>query len=304
MFKIITNAFSALKTDWLDTGEYPFAPRNVDVDGHRLYYIDEGEGPVILFVHGTPSWSFEYRNVIRELRKKFRCIAPDHIGFGLSDKPKSYDYSTLQHSRTLERFIQKLNLKDITLVVHDFGGPIGLNYAIHHSQKVSKIIVLNSWLWSSENDPEFRKLRRVLESPLLPFLYRRLNFSPRFLLPRTFGDRKLSPRLRRQYTRPFANASQRHGPPAFARSLLNDQAWFEGLWNKKKTIVNKPFLFIWGMKDPVIKPGHLEKFESGFPNSRSVKLESCGHFPQEEQPEAVAAAILDFMSSSDNPVKS
>src|SRR5688500_13512379 len=117
---------------WLDKTEYPFTSRFFKVNGQNLHYIDEGRGEVLLFVHGTPSWRFDFRNVIRALRPNYRCIAIDHIGFGLSDKPEEYDYSTQNHSKTLEKLILDMDLHDLTLVVHDFGGPIGLNFAIRH----------------------------------------------------------------------------------------------------------------------------------------------------------------------------
>lgn len=281
--------------DWLDQSEYPFRHNYFNVNGHNLHYIDEGEGETILFVHGTPSWSFDFRKIIKALRNKYRCIAIDHIGFGLSDKPADYDYSTLNHSQTLERFIREEQLKNLTLVVHDFGGPIGLNVAIKHPDLFTNIVILNSWLWSSVSDPDFIKLRKVLKSPFLPFLYLYLNFSPRFILPRSFGDHKLPGTLLKQYTRPFANKSQRYGALAFARSLLNNQEWFEELWSKKEALGSKPMLIIWGMKDPVIKPTYLEKFISGFPQARIKKLESCGHFPQEEQAGEVVKAIQEFL---------
>ncbi len=185
---------------------------------------------------------------------------------------------------------------NLTLVVHDFGGPIGLNFAIQHPEKVKRLVILNSWLWSSEADPDFIKLTKALKSPFLPFLYRYLNFSPRFILPKSFGDHKLSKELLKQYTKPFANRKQRNGALAFAGSLLNDQDWFEELWNKRQAISDKPTLFIWGMKDPIIKPHYLEKFQSGFRNSTTVKFETSGHFPQEEQPDEVAKSILDFIA--------
>lgn len=280
---------------WLDKSEYPFASNYFNVNGQRLHYIDEGKGETILFVHGTPSWSFDFRNIIKGLKTDYRCIAVDHIGFGLSDKPEHYDYSTQNHSMTLEKFVVAKKLDDITLVVHDFGGPIGLRFAIDHPEKVKRLVILNSWLWSSKDDPDFVKLSKVLKSPLLPFLYRYLNFSPRFILPGSFGKRKLSKQIRRQYTKPFADKTQRNGALAFAMSLLNDQDWFEQLWNKRHAISDKPTLLIWGMKDPVIKPHYLEKFQSGFGNATTVKLETSGHFPQEEEPEKVTKGMLDFL---------
>lgn len=284
-----------MKHHWLDTSEYPFTSNYVDINGYKLHYIDEGEGETILFVHGTPSWSFDYRNIIKKLQSNYRCIAIDHIGFGLSDKHEDYDYSTQNHSKTLEKFIVEKQLQNLTLVVHDFGGPIGLNVAINNAEKINKIVIFNSWLWSSKNDPDFVKLSKILKSPLLPFLYRYLNFSPKYILPKSFGDKKIAKHLVKQYTKPFANKTERNGALAFAKSLLNDQGWFEELWNNKQSIANKPTLFIWGLKDKVIKPHNLEKFQKGFTNSKTVQLETCGHFPQEEEPEKVIKAISDFL---------
>ncbi|MBK8503176.1 MAG: alpha/beta fold hydrolase [Saprospiraceae bacterium] len=281
---------------WLDRSEYPFKSNYFKVDGYNLHYIDEGQGATILFVHGTPSWSFDYRNIIKELKLDYRCIAIDHMGFGLSDKPENYDYSTQNHSKTLGKFIFDKQLENLTLVVHDFGGPIGLNFAIQHSDKISNLIILNSWLWSSRTDPDFRKLSKILRSPWLLFLYRCLNFSARYVLPGTFGYHKISGRILKQYTKPFANRTQRNGTLAFARSLLNDQEWFEELWSKKQAIARKRTLFIWGMRDPVIKPKYLEKFCSGFNDSTTVRLEKSGHFPQEEQPEIVSESIFNFLA--------
>lgn len=281
---------------WLDRSAYPFTSNYFDINGQKLHYIDEGNGETIVFVHGTPSWSFDYRNVIKKLKANFRCIAIDHVGFGLSDKPEYYDYATRNHSKTLEKFVLDKNLDNITMVVHDFGCVIGLDFAIQHPEKIKRLVVLNAWLWSSKNDPDFIKLSKILKSPLLPFLYRYLNFSPRFILPKSFGERKISTHVLMQYTKPFADKSQRNGTVAFAKSLLNDQDWVEELWNKRQAISNKPTLFIWGMRDPVIKPHYLDKFQSGFTNTKTIRLEASGHFPQEEQPEVVAKAIIDFLN--------
>jgi pimeloyl-ACP methyl ester carboxylesterase len=173
---------------WLNTKEYPFRSNYMNINGYKLHYIDEGVGDILLFVHGTPSWSFDFRNVIKEMKQHYRCIAVDHMGFGLSDKPEQYDYTTPNHSSTLAYFVSQKQLNNITLVVHDFGGPIGLNFAMQYPEKIRRLAIINSWLWSSEADPEFQKLKRVLKSPLLPVLYRYFNFSPRFILPRSFGD--------------------------------------------------------------------------------------------------------------------
>ncbi len=283
---------------WLNKAEYPFAANYFIVNGQKLHYIDEGQGDTILFVHGTPSWSFDMRNVIKNLSKNYRCIAIDHIGFGLSEKPEYYDYSTINHSKTLEKFVVELGLKNFTMVVHDFGGPIGMNMAINYPEKVKGFVILNSWLWSCKDDPGYIRLSRVLKSPLLPFLYKYLNFSPRFILPRSFGDNKLSRSLLSQYTRPFASKTERNGTLAFALSLLNDQEWFEELWRKRENISAKPALFIWGTKDAFITPSYLEKFASGFQNATINQMDTSGHFPQEENPDLVSKLMREWIGNT------
>lgn len=280
---------------WLDKVEYPFKSNYFDVNGVNLHYVDVGVGPVILFVHGTPSWSFDFRHAIKVLSKDYRCIAIDHVGFGLSDKPQHYDYSTQNHSMTLEKFILEKNLNDVTMLVHDFGGPIGMSVAMRHPERFVRFVILNSWLWSSEDDPGFKRMKKVLKSPVIPFLYRYFNFSPRFILPNSFGEKRLKKDLLIQYTKPFANSTQRNGAIAFVRSLLNDQAWFESLWNSRQVIQNKPILLVWGLQDKVINLQFLEKFQAGFKDVKVEKLETCGHFPQEEEPEKLISAIEKFM---------
>jgi len=284
---------------WLDTTEYPFDHHYFAINGHQMHYIDEGQGETLLFVHGTPSWSFDFRHIIKALSKQYRCIALDHLGFGLSDKPEKYDYSTVNHSRNLTKLIKFLGIEDFTLVVHDFGGVIGLNMAIEQSKKVKRLVIFNSWLWNSEKEADFIKFRKILKSPLIPFLYRYFNFSAKFVLPQSFGTRKLERRLLKQYTKPFSKPSERNGTIAFAKSLLCDQAWFESLWEKRFAISQKPTFFVWGMQDPVIKPSYLEKFLTGFPNSSAKRLDNCGHFPQEEAPQEVIDTLLDFLGKND-----
>jgi len=280
---------------WLDRKEYPFQSNFFLFEGVRQHYIDEGQGETLLFVHGTPSWSFDFRKVIKALSTAYRCIAIDHIGFGLSDKPADHNYATQQHAERLTAFIKHLNLTNIHLIVHDFGGPIAFCYALQNPGNIKSLAVLNSWLWSSEEDPDFKRLKPMLKNPLLPFLYKYFNFSARFILPSAFGEKPLSKSIARQYSRPFPNAKSRLGTLAFAQSLLKDQHWFEWQWQQIHKLTNTPTLFIWGMKDPVIKPKNLDKFRSAFKNTTVIRLETCGHFPQEEQPEAVSHAIQNFM---------
>jgi len=124
---------------WLDRAEYPFENNYFELSIGKIHYIDEGKGEPIVMVHGNPGWSFEFRNIVKELSKTHRCIAPDHIGFGLSNKPYDWDFLPKSHAQNFELFMDSLNLDKITLVVIDWGGPIGLSYALKHPEKIKKI---------------------------------------------------------------------------------------------------------------------------------------------------------------------
>ncbi|WP_223654469.1 alpha/beta fold hydrolase [Hymenobacter psoromatis] len=282
---------------WLDTQAYPFAPHYLLLlDGSHLHYVDERQGPVLLFVHGTPSCSFDFRRQIQGLSRAFRCVAVDHVGFGLSDKPEHYDYRPQQHARNLEHLIAHLDLRALTLIVHDFGGPIGLAYAVQHADNVRRLVILNSWLWDTSAEPAFAKLRPVLASPLLPWLYRWLNFSPRFLLPASFGARPLSPAVRRQYIAPFRRAKERNGMVGFAQALLHEQPWFGALGQQLPQLRDRPVLLLWGMRDKFCGPTYLRRFAQAFRHATVVELPTCGHVPQEEEAAAVLHHLWQFLA--------
>lgn len=285
-----------MNTNWLNTKEYPFAHNYITVDGAQLHYIDEGQGEVLLFVHGTPSWSFEFRNVIKYLSKKYRCIALDHIGFGLSDKPAGYDYSIQNHTATLLKLINHLQLNQFTMLVHDFGGIIGLAAAEQIPDKISKLIILNTWCRSIQDEPEYKKMKGILGSPLMPFLYRYFNFSAKYILPAAFGERsRLTPEVHQQYLKPFGNAGERNGTVSFAKSLLRDQDYYESIGKMLPVLKNKPVLIIWGMKDAFITEKHLLWMQEQFPTAEVVKYEDAGHFVLEEKSVVAGPVIEAFL---------
>ena len=289
---------TASKSDWLDRNEYPFRSNYLLVDGHRMHYVDEGQGEVVLFVHGTPSWSFDFRHQIKTLSQTHRCIAPDHIGFGLSDKPENYPYSIQQHSANLAQLIQHLKLDKFTLVVHDFGGPIGLSYAIQNPDKVSRLVILNTWLWATRNEPEFKKAEFVLKSPLLPFLYKYFNFSARFMVKQSWGNKKtLTPELHQHYLKPFSKPGERMGTIAFAKELLSGQDFLESLWSKADVLTSKPTLILWGELDEFFPLRFAEKFLSKFKHAGFQKIKA-GHFLQDEAAEQVSEAIQIFLPTT------
>ena len=285
-----------MNTNWLNTNEYPFKHHYFKVNDTTMHYVDEGEGEVLLFVHGTPSWSFEFRNVIKFLSKKYRCIAIDHIGFGLSEKPAKYDYTVQNHTASLLKLITHLQLNQFTMLVHDFGGIIGLAAAEQIPEKIKGLVILNTWCRSIQDEPEYKKMKVILGSPLMPLLYRYLNFSAKYILPAAFGERsRLTPEIHQHFLRPFSKASERNGTIAFAKSLLRDQDYYASIGKKLSILKDKPVLIIWGMKDEFITEKHLLWMQEQFPGSKVVRYDDAGHFVLEEKSVVAGPVIAEYM---------
>ena len=165
--------------EWLDRSEYPFQPKEFKTKAGMIRYLDEGTGEPLVMVHGNPSWSFEFRALIRALSGDYRCIAPDHLGFGLSDKPADWDYLPEHHAENFEALMEELDLKNITLTVGDWGGPIGLSYAVSHPERIKAIVVTNTWFWPVDDDWYYRAFSGFMGGPAGRFLIRKYNFFAR-----------------------------------------------------------------------------------------------------------------------------
>ncbi|MCJ8163662.1 alpha/beta fold hydrolase [Pontibacter sp. E15-1] len=280
---------------WLDTIFYPFQHHTLQLPAGRLHYVDEGEGAPIVFVHGTPTWSFLWRQQIKSLRRDYRCIAPDHLGFGLSDNPGSFAYTPEAHADNLEALIHELKLKDITLVVHDFGGPIGLRYALRHPENVKNIIILNTWMWPLDEEKQLTQVSKFLSGGIGKFLYLRLNFSARMLLPRGYHERKfLTKDIHRHYLKPFSSAASRLGTWHLAKALHEANPYFRELWEQREKMKNIRKLILWGEKDSLLPLHFLGKWEDAFPEAKVIKFKA-GHFLQEEKGGEVTDAIRAFL---------
>ena len=224
------NMRQLLAFGWVDHNEYPFRSRYFETQDGRMHYVDEGRGPAVVLVHGTPTWSFLFRHVIAGLSRTHRVIAPDHLGFGLSEKPEHAPYRPADHARRLAALIEHLHLGPVTLVVHDVGGPIGLSYAIDHAENVDALVLFNTWMWSLDNDPKVQRASRLASGPLGRLLYRHLNVSAKLLMPLVFGDRDaLTPEIHRHYTMPFESARERTAPWVAAWELAGSSDWYETL---------------------------------------------------------------------------
>ena len=281
---------------WLDRTLYPFATRTFDTPDGRMSYVDEGEGAPVVLVHGTPTWSFLYRSLITSLSSRHRVIAPDHLGFGLSDKPPDAPYLPRDHARRLGALIDSLGLSGITLVVHDFGGPIGLAAALERLDRIERIVVTNTWLWPLDSDPTIRRGGKIAGSWLGGLLYRHLNIEVKVLLPKFMYNRAaLTPMVHEHYARPLGAPDERMGAWAFARALLDESAWYQGLWDSRAALAGKPMLLAWGMKDPAFGPAYLARWREAFPRALVRTFEGSGHFVAEEVPLELAAALEEWI---------
>ena len=260
-----------------------------------MHYEDEGTGPPILFVHGTPTNSYEYRHLIAALSKRHRCIAPDLLGFGQSSRPQSFAYTPEAHAAVLQEFVRHLRLNDFTLVVHDFGGPIGLPLALQ--RLATRVVLMNTWAWPLNDDPKMARGARLIGGGIGRFLYRYANASLRLIMPSAYGDRKkLTPELHRRYLDVFRDRDARvlvlH---ALAKSLLGSRAYYQSLLDRMDTLRRMPVLIVWGMKDSAFQPYQLVRWQRLLPHAQVEKIAAAGHWPHEEEPACVIEAIERFL---------
>jgi haloalkane dehalogenase len=282
---------------WLDPTLYPFTPRRFATADGAISYLDEGRGPTVLMVHGTPSWSFEFREVVQALSGSHRVIVPDHLGFGLSDKPSGVPLRPEDHAQRLRALVEGLDLDELVLVVHDFGGPIGLPLALDASRRVRGVVVLNSWMWPSDGDPTIARIDRLVRSPLGRFLYRWLGISARVILPQSFGDRRrLTRALHRHYLAPLASRRAREGTYALACALRGSDGHYASLWQRREALASRPLALVWGERDPALTTSHRDRWLRAFPHARLIAAPDAGHFVAEERPDLVIAAIRDLLS--------
>jgi haloalkane dehalogenase len=267
--------------------------------------VDEGVGPPVVLVHGTPTWSFVYRRLIPPLvAAGHRVLAPDHLGFGLSDRPATAGYRPEDHARRLAALLDALAagdpaFRDLTLVVHDLGGPVGLSYAVERPERVARLVVCNTWCWALDDDPNVAPGARLLGGALGRLLYTRFDLEARVILPRVFADRRrLTPALRRHYAGPFPTSASRLPLWAVARGLLGSAAWYDALWARRERLRGTPVLLAWGMRDPFFGPASLARWRAALPDAEVAELSDAGHFVQEEAPEALAARVLAFLGRS------
>ena len=213
----------------VDPAEYPFADHWFDYRDGRIHYVDEGSGPTVVLLHGNPTWSYIYRTVITELRAECRLIAPDLPGFGMSTAPTGYRFTAAEHGEAITELIERLDLRDIVLVVQDWGGPIGTSYAIGHASNLRGLVVMNTWAWPASI------LQRVFSLvmggwPLGYWLQTRRNYFAKAMLVDGIHDKtRVTAALRKAYTDPFPTPAARRPTWIFPRQIRKARRWLAGL---------------------------------------------------------------------------
>jgi haloalkane dehalogenase len=274
--------------------EFPFQSQFRQVDGLRLAHLDEGEGPPVVFFHGEPTWSFLWRKVIPPVRDAgYRCIAPDLPGFGRSDKPIDIDwYSYDQHSAVAAQLAEDLDLREATVVVHDWGGPIGLRLAVEHPERVARIVVLDTGLFTGHQKmTDAWKMFRdfVQRTEDLP-----VGFLVRGACKRDPGDEVIA-----AYDAPYPNADAKAGARAFPLMLPTDPS-MPGAEAGQRVLEalrgdERPKLMLWADSDPVLPLATGERFASALGTSLDHVIEDASHFLQEDAGPEIGQRIAEWL---------
>lgn len=286
--------------EWL-RGEYPFAPRTFQTArGARLSYLDEGprSDEAVVMVHGNPTWSFYYRRLVRALSPRLRCIVPDHVGMGLSAKPADYPYTLATRIADLAGLLDSLALKRVHLVVHDWGGAIGLGWAERNFARVGRVVLLNTAAFSSPQIP--RRIALCKAAGIGPLLVRGCNA---FAWPATWmamHQRRLSALEKRGYLLPYDSWANRIAVSAFVQDIPLQPA--HPTWSVLQRVEEglpqfrqRPVLVVWGGRDFCFDDHFLARWRQILPEAQVHRLAEAGHYVLEDARGDAAAAITPFL---------
>jgi len=279
---------------------YPFESRFFRVGTHSLHYLDEGprDAPPLLLLHGNPTWSFHWREAVLRFRGRLRVIVPDHLGCGLSDKPQAWSYRLADHVGNLERLVLELDLRDVTLGVHDWGGAIGMGFATRHPERIARLIVFNTAAFRSTRLPLRIALCRI--PGLGPLAVRGLNGFARAALSMATA-RGLAPEVADGLLAPYASWAERIAIQRFVEDIPmrpGHPSWLtlvaieEGLARLR----GKPMLILWGERDWCFTPAFREEWQRRFPDAEVKAFGDAGHYVMEDAREGVLEAMEGFLS--------
>lgn len=284
--------------------EYPFASHYLDLDGLKYHYLDEGAGEPVIMLHGNPSWSFYYRNLVKELKGAYRTIVPDHIGCGLSDKPadSQYRYTLSQRVADLDRLIHHLDLpKKITLVVHDWGGMIGMVWAAQNPERLARLVVLNTAAFPlPSSKPLPLALRICRNTQLGAFLIQGFNTFARGAAWVGCKRKRMSAELREVYCSPYDNWQHRVATLRFVQDipLADEDPGFDLVKLAEQSLArftHVPAIIFWGEQDFVFDLHFLKKWQEHMPHAQVHSFPDCGHYILEDASSEILPLISQFL---------
>ena len=282
--------------------EYPFASKWFEVDGYVQHYIDEGQGRVLLMVHGNPTWSFAWRKLVKDLSRDHRVIAIDHLGCGFSEKPQDKNLYTLDgHIERLSALVRLHNLQNVVLFGHDWGGAIGMSYARRHPEAIKKLVILNT---SAFHIPEGKRLPLLLHltrTPIGAFVVRAFNGFSAAATHIGVKRSRMSRELRQAYCAPYNSWHNRIATLRFVQDIPLKKGdpgfdYVEDLQNHLHLFRNTPVLIAWGLKDEVFDIHFLNKWIEYLPQAQVHRFEDCGHYVLEDAQEEIGKLIHDFLA--------
>jgi len=278
----------------------PARPRTFRTPAGRMRYTDVGDGPPVVLLHGNPTSARLYRSLIAALSPDYRCIAPDHLGFGRSEAPPDASYRPPDHATRLHALLRHLDLRNITLVMHDWGGPIGLSYALHYPDRIRRLILTNTWAWPLLHRPLIRLFSALVGSPMGQLLIERGNAFARLVMPLTLGTPALPPPpWIDTYAEALDTPARRHACWTFAHSLTEETAWLRSLWSHRARLQSHPALLCWGMADPAFGTNlTLRRWQTLFRQADVHRWPNVGHYLPEEAAPAFTARVQSFLRST------
>jgi haloalkane dehalogenase len=284
---------------------YPFTGFYLSRPGGRLHCLDEGRGEPIVMLHGNPTWSFYYRNLVLALRDTYRCIVPDHLGCGLSDKPPptAYDYSLQSRVDDLEAVLDHLGLRqNLTLVLHDWGGMIGMAFASRYPERIRRLVVSNTAAFPLPPTKRFPWSLWLGRNTLLgQWLILRQNAFCRLAARWCVRRRPLPTEVREQYLKPYDTPEHRIAVLKFVQTipLRPTDAGYDIVQNTAQALARfaqLPTLLLWGMKDFVFDRHFLAEWQRYFPHAETYTWPDCGHYLLEDTGEEVIPRIREFLT--------
>ena len=284
---------------------YDFPSHYVEIDGLRMHYLDEGQGDVVVMVHGNPNWSFYYRNLVRALRDKYRCLVPDHIGCGLSDKPGDdrYEYSLARRVSDLEQWLEQCNAtKNLTLVVHDWGGMIGMAYATKYPDRIRRLVVLNTGAFHLPNAKPVPWQLKLARSPLGGVLVRGFNAFRRGAVKSCVTRRPMPLDVANAYCAPYDSWAHRIAVHRFVQDIPlkpgdRQNSLVSQVADRLSLLKQVPMLIGWGDQDFVFDEHFLKEWLARFPEAELHRFPDCGHYILEDAQEELIPAIRRFLDA-------